>query len=198
MSILRGASKDCVMGICALALFGCGDNSDRSSNSQSNAASQPIHAPEYTIPPEIRDAQPDIAKFLRAFLETCLTGDYPGYRKFVSRREQPETQDRFKRIYDAIEHLTVQRVEEVQVAMLPAPTFVVVSSVTFVPGRTPVFGEDRREIAIIVFREEGEWRMLPAPSRFQPERRRPDGSSQPASQPDEPTVEYPWEEYGEG
>jgi hypothetical protein len=186
--------------LCLLPLTACSKDKTRSKNANNaNApATQPVHAPQYVIAPEIRDNHPEVARFLRAFLETCLTGDYEGYRKYVSRRQQPESRERFKRIYDSISLLTVERFDEVEVPTLPKPTYAIVCAVEFVPGKTPVFNEDRREIAILVFREEGEWRMLPAPSKFQPDRRSRATATQPASAPVEDEVDFPWEALDEG
>lgn len=175
-----------------------GDALSRSGRGGGAASTQPLHAPEYRFAGDVRDRQPEIARFLRGFLETCLTGDYEGYRKYVSRRQQPESRDRFQRIYDAIDLLTVTRIEEVEVPTLPPPVYLVVSEVEFIAGRSRVFGEDRRAIAIVVFKEEGEWRMLPAPSRLQPQRRGRNGDSQPASEPASAPADFPWEQLDEG
>ena len=184
----------------AFGAVGCGSKSDakKKSKSAASAPTKKFHAPSYTFAPGLRDTNPELARFLRAFLETCLTGDYPGYRKFVSRRQNPEPKDRFERIYNAISKLTVSTIEEVQIDALPSPVYRVVSDVEFVEGKQPVFGEDRRSIAILVFREENEWRIIPAPSKLQPERigRGRDDEVEPPATTSAP-VEYPWDQTGD-
>lgn len=62
------------------------------------------------------------------------------------------------------------------------------------PDRSPGFRlrKDNRRIAILVFREDGAWRMAPAPAALQP--REPDAASTPAaSQPAATQPDYPWD-----
>lgn len=190
-----------VVGISALALCGC--NSKPGKSKLDKSASKPVggnpaHTPRYAFAPEVADADPEVAAFVRSFLETCLTGDYEGYRRLCSLRQDPESRDRFQRVYQAISKLTVREIAEVEAATMPRPTYRVINEVEFVEGKTPVFGEDRRAIAILVFREEGQWRVLPAPTKLQPPRpnRTPDSQSTSGPSTTQP-VEYPWDQSGD-
>ena len=164
-----------------VGLSGCRGKKKTPTDANENAAA-PIHMPRYAFADGLRVQHPELCDFLQAFFETCLSGDYEGYRKFVSRRQQPEPRDRFERIYDAIELLSG--------ADLRARGH----------EKLPVFGEDRRAIAILVFPEEGEWRMVPAPSELQPQRRgqRATATSSAPAEDAAPVVEYPWEDYADG
>lgn len=155
----------------------------------------PASKPRYEFASGLAEKHADIIAFVRQFLETCLAGDYVGYRDMVSRRRSPETRERFMRTFHAIQHLRIESIEPISVPDLPPPVYLVTSAVEFRPDAKPAFRETRRAIAILVFRELNEWRMAPAPSEWQPDD--PEGAAPPAdSQPALP--DYPWDEQGDG
>ncbi len=197
LSAMRCAARSAslLMLLASVALGGC-DRDAPSADSNGNASDAFRVRPTYRFAAGIREEHPEIALFMQSFLETCLTEDYEGYRRFVSRRRLPESKERFDRIYQAIETLRVESVDEVAISELPAPVFRVISSVTFKEVNRPIFRRERNQIAILVFEEEGEYRMLPAPEALQPE---PTASVDAA--PEDPAVEsepqqphYPWDE----
>ncbi|MGE3182291.1 MAG: hypothetical protein AB7N71_11730 [Phycisphaerae bacterium] len=184
-----------------LAFGGCKQGKGAKANATTANGGNAVvdaHKPEYKFAESVRVEQPEMVRFLRGFLETCMSGDYEEYRRYVSRQEQPETRDKFRKIYDAINLLTVTEIHEIEHPRYPKPTYRVVSEAEFVEGKEPVFGEDRREIAILVFKEEGEWRIVPAPAKLQPQRHRDREENAPSSAPSETKVDYPWESLGDG
>lgn len=154
-------------------------------------ASSERNLPDYRLPPDLARDYPQVAGFVQQFLNVCLAGDYEGYRQLVSRIRTPESQGRFEAMLGAIASVDVVSIREVSPPDLPPPVFVVVSHVTFKPDQRVSARGQERDIAILVFREQDAWRMLPAPPALQPH----DEAPPPASQPDEPNLPpYPWDE----
>jgi hypothetical protein len=167
---------------------------DRSRQREQQVVPAPTTPPQYSFARGVREAQPEVAAFVRTFLETCLAGDYTGYRKLVSRAREPESKQRFQAVYYAIRAVTVESIEPVELRDVPQPAYLVISAVDFNPDREVALRGGNRRIAMIVFREEGEWRMVPAPSELQPVDEAPSTSSAPASIP---PAEYPWDQDGD-
>jgi len=150
--------------------------------------------PTYKFMPGLREEHPEVCGFVREFLETCLAGNYEDYRKLVSRAVSPESKERFQAIYYAIKSVTVETIEAVELAELPAAAYRVVSTVDFHPDRKVTLRVGaNRDIAILVFKEEGRWRMVPAPAELQPEEKRPATTSAPSTS----APHYPWDEDGD-
>lgn len=156
--------------------------------------------PEYAFAEGLRGQYPEVSSFLVQFLETCLADDYNGYRAMVSRRFEPESRERFEAIYHAIQSVRVEKIEQVQsdrLSALPPPVYRVVSDIKLDPQRAVAMRGPNRKIAILVFREQGDWRMVTAPPQFQPKAAPASQPAEPASQPtSQPS--YPWDETGDG
>lgn len=179
--------------------------------SSTAATSRPFRSVDRVAPPEtppehgmaagLRELHPDVAAFVDQFLATCLVGDYARYRTLVSRRQSPESRERFAAIYHAIESVLVESIERVdhELPSVPSPAYLVISAVKVRKDAVKSRAGLNRRIAIIVFKESGEWRMIPAPTDFQP---LPDDPSIPTSSAPttEPTSlpDYPWEDAGDG
>ena len=153
----------------------------------------PPTPPKYSFAPGVVESQPEVAAFVRSFLETCLAGDYTGYRRLVSRLGQPESKERFQAVYYAIRTVVVESISPIETREAPQPAYLVVSAVDFNPERKVALRSGNRRIAMIVFPEDGEWRMLPAPSELQPQDR-PTTTSAPAELP---AADYPWDQDGD-
>lgn len=130
----------------------------------------PPEKPTYTIAPGLTERHPEVAGFMRHFLEMCLTGDYAGYRRLVSERVDPESRARFEKVLNALRHLDVEEVEAVKLAQLPGAVYRVIARAEFVSdeARVPRRAAGPRRIAILVVQESGEWRMTIAPPEMQP------------------------------
>lgn len=154
----------------------------------------PAALPQRTFEPGLAEQFPEVYAFVNEFLETCLAGDYAGYRLRVSRVTTPETRERFKAIYHGIKSVHVESIEELDAARvpeLPAPAYRIVSRIEFQPESRVTLRSRNRKPAILAFREGGEWRMMPAPASLQPR----DPESQPAtdSAPSEEPTYFPWD-----
>jgi hypothetical protein len=159
----------------------------------------PAIPPEYYIADDLRDQYPEVVAFLQQFMETCLAGDYAGYRKLVSRQCDPENRDRFHAVLQAIRVLRVESIEPVELPRLSPDAYVVVSRVEFHPESKARLRRRHDQVAILVLTEEGHWRMMPAPPEWQPTPRESTASaSAPASEPIPTTApSYPWDEDGD-
>lgn len=159
--------------------------------------------PQAIFAPGLERDYPPVCAFLREFLDACLAGDYVAYRRMVSRYESPESRERFRAIFHALDSV---RVESIDTPIPDKPdTFVVVCHIAMKEGSQISLrrGAERR-VAILVFPEEQaadassaapetrkEFRLAPAPPKFQPR------SPEDAPVADEPdandlTPEYSW------
>ena len=165
--------------------------------SQSTAGggpARPRRLPVYDISDGLRQAYPDVVVFLNEFLNTCLVGDYAGYRRLVSRAATPESRERFEAIYQATVAVTVESIEPVELPQVSPPAYRVVSRVEFNELHQERFGEVERQVAILVFREGEQWRMAPAPRELQPQKQPPPSTSPAAPGP---ALTYPWDQRGD-
>jgi len=183
----------------SLLLAGC-DRGPRSRSRDDNTAkATPAHAvnlPEYRFEFDVDAADPAVVGFIRQFLETALAGDYPGYRRLVSRYETPESEQRFEAIFGALRLLEVVSIELMDFTRHDgAPVYRVISRVEFDPASNVSLRHRDRAIAILVFKEDGEWRMMPAPPDLQPERDARAATTAPAEPSTQPS--YPWDETGD-
>jgi hypothetical protein len=193
---VRASGLLTALGLCALvALTACDRGKDThrgtAASKPGRATTQAAPRPEYAFAPGLEERNAEVVGFLRTFLETALAGDYAGYRRLVSRVADPESRSRFEKILNSLSSLTVESIEPLESSQVPPPAFVVLSRVEFLPDRrVSLRRKNNNRIAIIVFREEEEWRMIPAPPALQPE-----------AEPETPTTStttsapsYPWQE----
>lgn len=185
----------------ALAL-GCAVGCERSPSGSSEPPRQPREIippserpPVYTFAPGLEREYPDTVAFVRSFLDICLAGDYTAYRGLVARSRQPEPRERFEAIYRAMRTVHITDIEPVVLRDLPSPAFRVVTAVEFDPEARVALRGANRDVAILIFREGDDWRMLPAPAGLQP-------GNEPAETEDSdavsaPAVSYPWESDGD-
>lgn len=183
----------------ALGGFACDDTSTGGSlpgPSIEIKVPQPDVLPEYSIPDALEAAHPEVAKFIERFLQTCLVGDYSGYRLLVSRLREPITPARFEAMYNAVTRVEVRAIEPMEVRDIPSPTYRVVVYAEVDPAKA-AGREITQSIALLVFPEAGEWRLIPAPRAMQPGQ---DEEASATTQPSEPITTrpaFPWDEDGD-
>ena len=152
--------------------------------------------PTFSFAAGLREEFPEAAGFVNEFLQTCLNGDYSGYRKLVSRRREPEGLDRFTVIYHAIRAVRVESIERIPVPQVSDAVYRVVTAAEFQPGSRVSLRARNRRVAILVFQENGHWRMAPAPAALQP-----DDDPETAADPETTTApaapDYPWDDDGD-
>jgi hypothetical protein len=196
---LRGGGAWIVTVACACLLAGCerGDKPRKGSSgnqAQTQDQVEPRTAkPEYAFVPGVEEQYPQVAAFLRRFMETSLAGDYAGYRRMVSRLADPESRSRFETILNAMQKLTIESIEEVELPQVSGTAYRVVSRVEFLPHHKVTLRRgDNSQVAILVFEEEGELRMAPAPAEHQPAADEAGSTSGPTTAPS-----YPWDADGD-
>ncbi|MEW6198295.1 MAG: hypothetical protein AB1601_06475 [Planctomycetota bacterium] len=180
-----------------MALPACDRGADEGSAASARERVEPaVHKPHYAFAAGLEEAYPDVCVFLRQFMETALAGDYTGYRRLVSRVADPESKTRFEKILNALQSLTIESIETVDLARYGVGTgYLVTSRVVFVPNpKVALRRPDRNGIAILVFEEEGELRMMPAPAELQPRGEGPTSAESPTTTS---APSYPWDEDGD-
>lgn len=191
---MRGPSLVLRALIVVLALTGCDSRPAGEQSKAEESVEPPKPLPRVAYSRELRGQYPEISAFLDEFLSTCLVGDYAGYRRLVSRAFAPETRERFDAIYQAVEAVSVESIEQVDVSRLPPPVYLVVSNVELSAERRVKSRETHRTAAILVFKELDRWRMAPAPAALQPTEDEPEPT---ASAPTTTAPSYPWDEEGD-
>lgn len=199
-SLSRRAAALSTVLLASLPLVGC--NKEPKANQNGNQArpapGEMIPAspnrPAFEFAAGLETEYPAVCSFVNEFLTICLNGDYPAYRKLVTKRREPEPRERFQAIYYSIKRVSIDGITLQHVHDLPEPTYLVKATVSLDPESRVAVRGSNRQIAILAFQENGEWRMAPAPAGLQPGRtgEGPATSSAPA---DAPT--YPWESDGD-
>ena len=180
-------------------LFGCDGGSSSGAKGDEKAAAPPAEPqrrlPTLAFPTEIRAPYPEVSAFLDEFLNTCLVGDYAGYRRMVGRAHTPESRERFEAIYQVTEGVVVESIEKIENERLPGGIYRVVSTIDLDPKLKVKLRETQRKVAILVFKEGENWRMGPAPPELQPRDEPPPVTT--TSAPTTSAPAYPWDEDGD-
>lgn len=176
-----------------LSMFaaGCGRGDRPATPASAPAAPPNTRLPSYEFAPELASVAPEVRDFVRVFLETCYSGDYAGYRQLVARTVTPETQARFESMYHAIDAVRVETIDSVRLPGVDGEVFRVICDVRLNPDAKRAVRTPERKLAILVFREEGELRMAPAPPELQPHAR--PTTSQPEEESPEAEPYFPWD-----
>ncbi len=155
----------------------------------------PAQRPAYSFAAGLAEREPEIAGFLRHLLETCLVGDYEGYRMLVARSVEPDSRARFEKTLGALKSVVIENIEAVHSDRLPEPCYRVLARAEFHPEAQARRARGRavRNFALLVVREEGQWRAALAPAELQPEDEVPESATgeEPSSGPS-----YPWDQEG--
>ncbi|MGD8452187.1 MAG: hypothetical protein PVJ57_10245 [Phycisphaerae bacterium] len=184
----------------AVMLSGCDRGASSSTQPTGASRTDPDRVPPPPIKPEYRfadplpDEYPDVVAFVRQFLETCLAGDYAGYRQLVSRHCDPGSRDRFQAIFHALKSLEVTSIEPLPRADLADDVHLVIARLEFQPESEVRIRRQHNAVGILVFIEDGDWRMMPAPADLQP--RAPETPTT-SSAPTTSAPSYPWDEDGD-
>jgi hypothetical protein len=182
----------------ALVPLGCSRGKDTpkgsSADKQAGHVEPTTPKPEYDFAAGLEAQYPEIVGFVRQFLETALAGDYAGYRKLVARVADPESRARFESVLNAMKSLSIEAIEELEMSPIPPPTYLVTARAELLPEKRVTLrrGSNSR-VAILVLQEEGEWRMMLAPSELQPSAE----TTQPATAPATTAPSYPWQQDGD-
>ena len=198
----------CIAALVLTALAGC-NRKPKPAKPAAPAANEddvdpPAAKPEYSFAAGLEQAYPEVVGFLRHFLATSLVGDYSGYRRLVARAVGPRTVDpesrgRFEKILYSLRALTVESIEPLDLRAVPPPLYLVTARAEFDPSRRVALrrGSNNR-VAILVLKEDDEWRMAPAPEDLQPRSATESASAaNGTTQPAAPEPNYPWDRNGD-
>ncbi|MFQ6047935.1 MAG: hypothetical protein ACE5K7_01040 [Phycisphaerae bacterium] len=115
--------------------------------------------PKFVFPEALRSREPELSRFISEFVQVCLRGDYAGYRLRVSRQCEPVGRDTFERAWHAVKQVRVRSIRRLDGAVkYPPPVYLVRADVELrEPAKKPL-----REVALLIFREQGQWTTAPA------------------------------------
>ncbi len=179
----------------ALLVFGVvGCDRPRETGRTSGATSQSMRKTgvTYQFTGGLREQFPEIVSVIQQFLETCLAGDYDGYRRFIATSATPDSHERFDAAFQSLQSVTIDRIEPKAAPELNLPeVWLVHWTAKLDPQSNLGRRKPVREVEIIVHRESSQWRLQPAPPSLRTHRAT--GSS-PSTTSQEAAPDYPWEE----
>ena len=187
--------------VALVAILGC---ERQSSELPPPPTTQPASAPTtgpapmpratYRFAPQVAaQCPPDLTRFIREAMQTMLLGEYADYRGLISRARTPETEERFSVIQEALRSVEVTAIEEVELPNAPPPTYRILTAFEFDPESMAAHKLESRELAILVFKEGDQWRLMIAPPALQPTRAEAT-TTQSTTQATQPTPDYPWDD----
>lgn len=195
---VAGAAVEVAVSLAALLANGCERMPTDSAAGVPAPGTAPLPAaplPEHRFAEGLASQYPEVVAFLRHFMQTCLNGDYVGYRSLVSRDETPVSRDRFDAIYQAVRTVLVESIRPLDVRTPEDETvYLVVSRVEVDPQSRVAVRHREPELAILVFKEAGAWRMRPAPREL---RKPGDGAVAESGPATTSAPTYPWDETGD-
>ncbi len=123
-------------------------------------ARQPdVDRPRVDFPTSLQSDDPTLNEFIRRALGICERGDYDGFRQLFSIHTTPTSQKDFERVWLSVQEITVAGVY----AARGSPDIFFVHAIVRYrePDRK---GRLTRDAALAVFKENGHWRIGPAPT----------------------------------
>ena len=178
-----------------LGLVGCDQSSGAKGGDSLEEPELEIDFTErFQVDPEVKSAYPELTEFIMQGLKAVYKGDYAAYRRLVARNQNPESETRFKLICEALESVRVESVKKIELPDVPPPAYVVTTEFAFDPDSTAATRLRSRSVALLMIKENDAWRLMIAPSKYQPHRELPEeAETAPAETPSKPKVEYPWD-----
>lgn len=203
-----------LVGCAAVALCGCGNDEDATppaggQNNATQAADQsgagnggsdrstgmPARA-TYGFSPGLGESHPVIVALLERAFDSILSGDYQAYRRLIVTARDPEPEDRFRLIHEALREVTVTEIQPIDDRRIPAydgPAYLVRMEFTLDPESRAARAIGNRAVTLLVLKDADDWRLAMAPAALQPNRAKPEVSPLPsAAEP--PLPDYPWDE----
>ncbi len=153
-------------------------------------------AVRYEFPAAIeRQLPPAVAALVHRALEALVLGDYDAYRELISRNRAPASSERFDIVRAGIRFIAVESAEAVDLPQL-GEGYNIIGRFDFDPETEAAKRIRDRRIAVLVFEEGDEWRIMVAPPGLQPREPATDpNDASPATQAAE--IEYPWDRRGD-
>jgi hypothetical protein len=136
-----------------------------------------VPRPAVSFPPECRQKDATLNKFIQDALTICHRGDYDAFRQLFGTAYEPTSELDFKDVWSNVADITVCQVHADK--RDPPRYYVVFAKVRL--RKADKKDRREREIPIMVFQEGGRWRLGPAPSEVIDRMRA--AASQPATDP---------------
>jgi hypothetical protein len=163
-----------------------------SPDEQNEPSASPVATLRATGPIEFPDGlrvdDPTVNEFILKAIETCVSGDYEAFRLLWTARQDPLSEQEFKRGWAAVQKV---RIDNIRPFRTPEGEIVYAARahVQLDPAEVP---EPDRDIVLLLVKESEQWRLAPAPPSVREELKKftasaaetqPNGET-PATQPD--------------
>jgi hypothetical protein len=156
--------------VMTLAGVGCGKDSPRKEETQSREAGPSARRDLLIFPDELRVEDTAINDFVTRAMEVCAAGDYEAFRLLWSARDTPLPRAEFEQGWKAVETIRIRALERVMLAPDPdagrseaQTVYTAYAQVELDPSLRSQGVETRREVILMMVREQDEWRLARAP-----------------------------------
>lgn len=141
----------------SVAVGGC--SRDEPDKSAATPAGAPADMGPIEFPDRLRVEDPSVNEFILKAIQTCVSGDYEAFRLLWTARQDPLSEQEFKRGWAAVEKV---RIENIRPFRTPEGDIVYAARarVELDPAEVP---EPVRDIVLLLVRESEQWRLAPAP-----------------------------------
>ncbi len=111
------------------------------------------------FPPEVRAEDESVNEFLLETITTCLEKDYEAFRLLWSARDEPMTEEEFKRGWQANPKVTVKAIQKMR-SSEGEIVYGIRALVELDPNKVP---EPQRDVVLLFVKEQGKWRLARPP-----------------------------------
>lgn len=117
------------------------------------------------FPDRIRVDDPTVNEFILKAIKTCVSGDYEAFRLLWTARQDPLSEQEFKRGWAAVEKV---RIDSIRPFRTPEGDIVYAARahVELDPAEVP---EPVRDLVLLLVKESDQWRLAPAPASVREE-----------------------------
>ena len=130
------------------------DDSDGIDGVPVEAQQAPVHFPD-----KLRVEDASVNEFILEAIHTCVEGDYEAFRLLWSAKEEPLTEQEFRRGWRAVREVDIQQVRKLQTPEGEI-VYAVRGLVRLDPAEVP---EPNRDIVLLLVKENDQWRIARAP-----------------------------------
>ena len=125
------------------------------------------------FPEELHVADAAVNEFVERAMSVCGRGDYDGFRLLWSVREEPLPRDEFEEGWHAVETIRVRGLQKARLAREDAAdaaeadvVYVILAEVQLDPTHRAGKREPKREVVLMLVREDDEWRLAKPPKKM--------------------------------
>ncbi len=168
--VANTASRLLGLAVVVLLLGGCRGGGDETTSVTDDISLPPLARqkpdaprPVTHYPPELRPPDAAFNRFVEQFLESCEWGDYDRFCGSFASTATPPGLDDFKRVWHGVKDISVTHLYSGS-RDPEKPEYYVHAVVHLRDGDNR--GRTRRDAVIWAFKENGEWRMSPAPAEL--------------------------------